>query len=449
VVKEVPINNIDLFKRKALYWASSFNTACVFDSNNFADSYTKFDWLLAAATEVTLKTTVGTAFTELKSFKNRHQNKWIFGFLSYDLKNEIEDLFPPQTDELEFPDLYFFVPKHLLILKEGLLKIISAEPEAVLAAIDQTIVAGTEDKAEVQVKARISKAVYLEKAEQIRRQIMLGNIYITNFCQEFYAEHAEIDPKFVFDQLNSVSPTPFACFFKAENNYILSATPERFLAKRKNLLISQPIKGTAPRSVSPQQDQQQKIALKNSIKEKAENVMIVDLVRNDLTKSAVFGSVKVEELFGIYSFKQVHQMISTITAEVTDDTDAVDLLKNTFPAGSMTGAPKIRAMQLMQQFEGSKRSIYAGSVGYFSPDGDFDFNVIIRSMLYNAENRYLSFQVGSAVTFQSDPEAEYEECLLKASAILKVLNQTEILPATRIATSEPSAKKAEKGSVSR
>ncbi|MEX8548949.1 MAG: anthranilate synthase component I family protein [Mucilaginibacter sp.] len=422
MVKEVSITNIELFKRKALYWASSLNTACVFDSNNFTDPYSKFDWLLAADAEATLETKVGTAFTDLKSLKKQHPNKWLTGFLSYDLKNELEDFFPKQTDELEFPDLFFFVPKHLLRLKKGRLKIISAEPEAVLAAIDQTEIFQTESKPEIQIKARISKEIYLEKAEQIRQQIKLGNIYITNFCQEFYAENAEIDPKFVFDQLNSVSPTPFACFFKAGNKYILSASPERFLAKRGNKLISQPIKGTAARSNFAQQDQHQKNTLKNSIKEQAENVMIVDLVRNDLTKSAVFGSVKVEELFGIYSFKQVHQMISTITAEISDDVDSIDALINTFPAGSMTGAPKFRAMQLMQQFEGSKRSIYAGSIGYFSPDGDFDFNVVIRSLLYNAENQYLSFHVGSAVTFQSNPELEYEECLLKASAIRQVLN---------------------------
>lgn len=422
MVKEVYVDNVKSFKRKALYWASSFNTACVFDSNNFTDPYSKFDWMLAAGVEVELETQVGTAFTELKSFKNQHLNKWLIGFLSYDLKNEIEDLFPNQSDELQFPDLYFFVPKHILLLQKGRLKIISAEPESVLAAIRQTETFETESKPEIQIKARISKEIYLEKVEQIRQQIKLGNIYITNFCQEFYAENTQIDPTVVFDQLNTISPTPFACYFKVGKKFVLSASPERFLAKRNNRLISQPIKGTAARSPSPKEDLHLKNILKNSIKEKAENVMIVDLVRNDLTKSAAFGSVKVEELFGIYSFKQVHQMISTIIGTLKEGAEAVDAIMNTFPAGSMTGAPKLRAMQLMQQFEGSKRSIYAGSVGYFSPDGDFDFNVVIRSLLYDAENQYLSFQVGSAITFQSEPEAEYEECLLKASAIKAVLS---------------------------
>ncbi|RYY24748.1 MAG: anthranilate synthase component I family protein, partial [Sphingobacteriaceae bacterium] len=255
-----------------------------------------------------------------------------------------------------------------------------------------------------------------------KQHIIRGDIYETNFCQEFYAENIEIDPVSVFQELNAASPTPFACYFKAHDKHILSASPERFLAKRDQQLISQPIKGTSARATSPQQDEHQKNLLKNSIKEQAENVMIVDLVRNDLTKSAVSGSVQVEELFGIYSFKQVHQMISTITATLDEAIDLTDAIKNTFPPGSMTGAPKLKAMQLMEQFEGSKRSIYAGAVGYFSPNEDFDFNVIIRTVLYNQTEKYLSFQVGSAITFQSEPEAEYEECLLKASAMMRVLS---------------------------
>lgn len=421
MVKEVFVQNVLLFKRKALYWASSFNTACVFDSNGFTDAYSKFDLLIATGVADELKTAAGTAFTDLKSFKKKHSQKWLPGFLSYDLKNETEGLYSDNPDQLQFPDLYFFVPKHVILLKNNTVSIISEQAEEILEQINQTCLFHPEQKIAVKIQARISKETYLEKAEQIRQHIIRGDIYETNFCQEFYAEHAQIDPTFVFDQLNTISPTPFACYFKVGNKYILSASPERFLAKRKNQLISQPIKGTAPRSSSPTEDEHQKNLLKNSIKEKAENVMIVDLVRNDLTKSAVRGTVKAEELFEIYSFKQVHQMISTITAELHENADATDAIRNSFPAGSMTGAPKLNAMKLMEQFEGSKRSIYAGSAGYFSPDSDFDFNVIIRTVLYNAENKYLSFQVGSAITFLAAPQAEYEECLLKASAIRKVL----------------------------
>jgi para-aminobenzoate synthetase component 1 len=207
------------------------------------------------------------------------------------------------------------------------------------------------------------------------------------------------------------------------NQYIISASPERFLAKRGRQLISQPIKGTAKRSANLAEDEQLKLSLKNHPKEQQENVMIVDLVRNDLTRSAVAGTVKVEELFGIYSFEQVHQMISTVTCLKADDVSDVEAIRNTFPMGSMTGAPKVNAMRLMEKYERSKRGVYSGAVGYFSPDGDFDFNVIIRTILYNAATQYLSFQVGSAITHSADAENEYQECLLKAKAILEVLGQ--------------------------
>ncbi|MGI4751503.1 MAG: anthranilate synthase component I family protein [Janthinobacterium lividum] len=421
MIKEASHLDISLFKRKALHWASSFCTVSVFDSNNFNDTYSKFDWLLAAENLDELKVDADTSFIDLKSFRQKYPNQWLPGFLSYDLKNEVEDLTSENPDQLQFPQLYFFVPKHILILRNDQLEIISAEAEKIWEEIEATEISPAE-KVSLQIKPKISKEGYLKKVNQIKQHIVRGDIYETNFCQEFYAENVEINPISVFEELNALSPTPFACYFKAYDKHILSASPERFLAKRKQQLISQPIKGTASRAASLQEDERQKNLLKNSIKEKAENVMIVDLVRNDLTKIAVPGTVAVEELFGVYSFRQVHQMISTVTATLATNIDLIDAIKSAFPPGSMTGAPKLRAMQLAEEFEVSKRSIYAGSVGYFSPDDDFDFNVIIRTILYNSTQRYLSFQVGSAITFQSEPEAEYEECLLKASAMLRILS---------------------------
>ncbi|RZL40790.1 MAG: anthranilate synthase component I family protein, partial [Pedobacter sp.] len=271
------------------------------------------------------------------------------------------------------------------------------------------------------INQKISKAQYIKQVNGLKEHIIRGDIYEINFCQEFFAEHAVISPVETFELLNAISPTPFAGYFKVNHQYILSATPERFLCKRGSKLISQPIKGTAKRSSVFAEDEQIKINLKNDIKEQAENVMIVDLVRHDLTKSAVKGSVKVKELFGIYTFPQVHQMISTISCELNPDIHFVDAIKSAFPMGSMTGAPKVEAMKLIEEFEASKRGVYSGSFGCITPSGDFDFNVIIRSILYNQENKYLSFQVGGAITFQSEAEKEYDECLLKASAILTVL----------------------------
>ncbi|WP_419803101.1 anthranilate synthase component I family protein [Mucilaginibacter sp.] len=421
MIKEASLININLFKRKALHWASSFNTVSVFDSNNFNDPYSDFDWMLAAGSLDELEVDANASFIHLKSFRQKYPNQWLPGFLSYDLKNEVENLTSENPDYLHFPQLYFFVPKHVLLLKNNQLEIISTEAEKTWFEIEATKIHLIK-KASLQIKAKISKEEYLGKVNQIKQHILRGNIYETNFCQEFYAENAQIDPISVFEELNAVSPTPFACYFKVKDKHVISASPERFLAKRNQRLISQPIKGTAPRSPDPQQDEHQKNTLKNSIKEKAENVMIVDLVRNDLTKSALPGTVEAEELFGVYSFRQVHQMISTVSATLDERIDPVDAIKNTFPPGSMTGAPKIKAMQLAEYFEVSKRSVYAGSAGYFSPGGDFDFNVIIRTILYNAAKKYLSFQVGSAITFQSEAAAEYEECLLKASAMMQVLS---------------------------
>lgn len=411
-----------LFKQKALLWANQFEVCCCFDSNEYRGRYSKYDFLLAAGTTAQLSAVAGDAFLALKDFYVKNQ-RWIFGFLSYDLKNEVEELTSAHADQLGFPDLFFFVPKYLLAVKDGKIEVITG-PADLVEMINGLADQSFENPAQVPVQARISQSGYLEKVEELRRHIAKGDSYEINFCQEFFAEKAVIDPYQVYLNLNRLSPTPFSGFFKTGDKYILSASPERFLCKRGTQLISQPIKGTAKRSPDPQEDELIKIHLRNSTKEQAENVMIVDLVRNDLTKSAVKGTVKVEELFGIYTFPQVHQMISTVSCTLNPDIHPVDAVRNTFPMGSMTGAPKLRAMELIEATEASRRGVYSGAFGYFEPDGDFDFNVIIRSILYNASQQYISFQVGGAITYASSAEAEYEECLLKASAMIKTLNST-------------------------
>lgn len=411
--------NISDFKQKALHWANQFEVCCFFDSNNYKDAYLAYDFIIAADIHAELKCSAGNAFDQLKNFYAFHK-KWIFGFFSYDLKNEIEDLQSNNSDGLNFPDLYFFVPKYLIAFKHGKAEILLGK-ESVLEEIELFQLQKQEESRTLQISQRLSKDQYIHKVEALRSHILRGDIYEVNFCQEFFAENAEIEPEQTFELLNKISPTPFAGYFKVHGKYILSATPERFLCKRGSKLTSQPIKGTARRSIDQEEDKAIKLQLRNDIKEKAENVMIVDLVRHDLTKSAVKGSVSVDELFGIYSFPQVHQMISTVSCELNPEIHFIDAIKNTFPMGSMTGAPKVKAMKLIEEYEVTKRGIYSGSFGYISPDGDFDFNVVIRSILYNAQSKYLSFQVGGAITYQSNAASEYEECLLKASAILKVL----------------------------
>lgn len=411
---------IQVFKQKALQYAASFEVCSYLDSHDYSDKYGKHDCLIAFGVKEELSASVGQAFSALKTFVAQHQD-WMFGLLSYDLKNEIEVLEGPKTDLLNFPDLYFFVPQYLISIKGDQISVLKGD-QTVVDEILQLKIAEEPLTTPVSIKNRLSKQAYLDKLESIKQHIKRGDVYEMNFCQEFFDDHAEINPLSVYNKLKAISPTPFSGFLKIRDKFVLSATPERFLAKNGRQLTSQPIKGTAKRSENPTEDYQIKTALRNSEKEQAENVMIVDLVRNDLTKSAVKGTVKVDELFGIYSFPQVHQMISSISCELSSDVHFVDAIKNTFPMGSMTGAPKLRAMQLIDQYEVSKRGVYSGSIGYINPNGDFDFSVVIRSILYNVSNKYLSFQVGGAITYQSDSEKEYEECLLKASAIMSVLS---------------------------
>lgn len=411
--------NSSYFKQKALHWANQFDVCCFLDSNNYQDKYSEYDFILAAGCKAELNSSKGNTFDELKAFYEANK-QWVFGFFSYDLKNEIENLKSDNPDELNFPELYFFIPEYLIVSKNNKLEVILGET-SILEKINSFDVEGEKISYGFTIQSKFSKTDYIQKVNHLKEHIVRGDIYEVNFCQEFFAKNALINPVQTFELLNQVSPTPFAGYFKVYNHYILSATPERFLCKRGSKLISQPIKGTARRSHNVEEDEQIKIQLKNDIKEQAENVMVVDLVRHDLTKSAIKGTVKVDELFGIYTFPQVHQMISTISCEMNPNIHFVDAIKNAFPMGSMTGAPKFKAMQLIEQFEETKRGIYSGSFGCISPSGDFDFNVVIRSILYNANEKYLSFQVGGAITFQSDAENEYEECLLKASAILKVL----------------------------
>jgi len=407
------------FKQKALHWANQFEVCCFLDSNQYIDTYSAYDFIIAAGVQEELQHSSENAFEALKMFYEKDK-QWMFGFFSYDLKNEIENLESNNIDHLNFPDLYFFIPKYLIAFKDGKADVLIGS-DSLLDEIDNFNPPEKVIEHQVNINQRISRNQYIESVEKLKDHILRGDIYEVNFCQEFFAENAEINPVETFSLLNKISPTPFAGYFKVYNQYILSATPERFLCKRGPKLISQPIKGTARRNENPSEDENIKIRLRHDVKEQSENVMIVDLVRHDLTKSAVKGSVKVEELFGIYSFPQVHQMISTISCQLDHEVHFIDAIRNTFPMGSMTGAPKIKAMQLIEQSEETKRGVYSGSFGCISPNGDFDFNVVIRSILYNSANKYLSFQVGGAITYQCDPEKEYEECLLKASAILKVL----------------------------
>ena len=418
------------FKKQLLQWSRQFEEIAWLDSNNYHQNHGEFDALLAVGAFTAVKTDYHQAFAKLQEYQQTTKD-WIFGYLSYDLKNDVENLSSKNFDGLAFPDLYFFQPQKLFLLKGDqlemrYLRMLDDEIEEDFSEILNLSVADSHqpkrDDLKAKIQSRISKEEYLQKLDKMLAYIQRGDIYEANFCQEFFVDNREIEPFEVFRELNEISGPPFATFLKLEERYLLSASPERYLKKIGSKLISQPIKGTARRSKNPEEDLQIAKELSKDPKEQSENVMIVDLVRNDLSKIAKKASVNVDELCKVYSFKQVHQMISTISAEIDNGIPPVEALRATFPMGSMTGAPKISAMKIIEELEETKRGLYSGAVGYFTPEGDFDFNVVIRSILYNSNKKYVSFSVGGAITAGSIPEKEYEECLLKALAMRKVLS---------------------------
>nr|WP_299385500.1 anthranilate synthase component I family protein [Allomuricauda sp.] len=415
-------------KDALLEWSRTYDQIVWLDSNDHKDAYSDYDAILAISRQTDKSAFYAKNADETLNYIDE-QDDWCFGFLTYDLKNQWEDLESNNIDNLEFPEIHFFRPDKILVLQKGQLQFLYLDQHASDIGSDYNQIQELSKKEQqqeghhqtVRIKLRIHKDAYFEKAGRFLQHIRRGDIYEANFCQEFYAEETKIDPWHTYNNLNGISKPPFASFVRNGDKYLLCASPERYLSRRGNQLVSQPIKGTAPRDVDPVRDEELKSELKSDPKERAENIMITDLVRNDLSKSALKGTVEVSELCKVYSFKQVHQMISTITAEVASGTSNSQLIKNTFPMGSMTGAPKISAMKIIEELEETKRGLYSGAVGYFDPEGNFDFNVVIRSILYNATSKYVSFSVGSAITAKSDPEKEYQECLLKAKAMRSVL----------------------------
>lgn len=407
----------DLFLQKALHWAKNFSHFSLHLNNDISYPHGGFIEVLAVGAKETLRLEAGIAFDSLRKF---HQNKWLFGYLGYDLKNELEKLESANEDHVHFPELNFFEPQHLIYFEQDGVRLESAQTN-LLEEIQDFQPPLFTSKFSLP-EASVSKEEYITKVEALRNHIEEGDCYEINFCQEFHGEVEAWSAVECFLELNRISPKPFACFQKFDNHFILSASPERFIKREGTKVISQPIKGTRPRGESAEQDEDLKRELRNSEKEMAENMMIVDLVRNDLARTAQTGTVKVEEIFGIYSFQQVHQMISTIVSELMPNVDSVDVIKNAFPMGSMTGAPKVKVMQLIEQYENTKRGAFSGASGYFKPSGDFDFNVLIRSLFVNEHTKKYSFQVGSAITYDSVAEEEYDECLVKARALFELLS---------------------------
>ena len=395
---------------------STFCYAAIFENTGAdIDKYAEYDYLIALANADTDVFTTWEALAESKA-------KWRMGILPYQLKQHFEPkLSSEKKAEIPFPEVAFFVPQCLLIGKKG-----ATSPqilgdtslwESVLAAEEKPITPTQSSE----FVANYTEAEYIATIEQLQQHIKEGDTYEINLAQRFLAKSIHFSPANVYHQLRQVSQVPFAAFVKWKELYLLCASPERFLKLQENTLISQPIKGTAPRGKNAQEDMRYKAHLQNSLKEQAENVMIVDLTRNDLYRSSEINSVKVPYLFEIQSFPTVHQLVSTVIGKKREEVSWAETIANTFPPGSMTGAPKVRTAQLIAEYESVERGIYAGSAGYISPENAFDFNVIIRSLVYDASQNLLSYHVGGAITADSVPKEEYAETLLKAEAIRKIL----------------------------
>jgi len=411
-----------------LNWADQFNICCFLDNHHYNISPHTYECILAVGADHLLEASATNAFQQLQNFSDQHAD-WLFGHFGYDLKNEIEKLHSKNADRIGFPDLLFFVPSVVLRLEKDKISIgsHSMNADSIFENIQETSIASRRDplSRSIQIHSRFTKKEYLDTIEKLKEHIHRGDCYEINFCQEFFAENVSLDPLTVYSHLVNVSPNPFSGYYKWNNRYLMCASPERYLKKTGRQLISQPIKGTSERDEDLEADEISRAALSESVKERTENVMIVDLVRNDLSRVCKEGSVGVSELFGIYAFPQVYQMISTITGEMDESIHWVDAVRNTFPMGSMTGAPKKRVMQLIDEYERTRRGIFSGALGYITQEKDFDFNVIIRSIMYNQPAQYLSFQAGSAITYYSNAQVEYDECLLKVEAIKKVLTRSE------------------------
>ena len=448
-----PVDNIDHCKQQLLSWVNRFGSCCFLDNHGYTMPGGRLECLAGAGELASLSVGAGGAFSALEIFHRYHKD-WLFGHLGYDLKNETEGLTSGLPDPLGFPDLRFFVPRFVFLLTPDGLRIgvlpgedaagvwaeIRAMPierpaEKTAAAPAPPAQAAPQGPAPAPPtasapanapapEARFTRAAYLDAVHHLQQHIARGDCYEATFCQEFYLEEAQVDPLDLYRALDALSPQPHAAYYAAGDHFLLCASPERYLQHREGHLLSQPIKGTAARLPGDSEgDRRLRDGLLTSPKERSENVMIVDLVRNDLSRVSAEGTVTVSELMGVYAFPQVYQMISSVEGMLAPGRIWVDALRTSFPMGSMTGAPKRRVMELIERYERTRRGLYSGAVGYIDPAGNFDFAVVIRSILYNRARRYLSFSVGSAITSASDPGLEYEECLLKAEAIKKALEK--------------------------
>lgn len=388
--------------------------------------------------------TVGNPFDALKDllakFNSMERDAIPFlggavGYFGYDLCHFVEELPRTAVDDVQIPDCYLGFYDGVVIIDHLEHKVhlsalgIDGEIATKLDLLESMIRKGElcpptielkEKSKKPEFKANMEKAYYIETINRIKEYIRSGDIYQANMTQRFECDLEET-PLELYAKLRQINPAPFASFMDFGEGAIVSSSPERFIKVDNGIIETRPIKGTRPRGSNPAEDQVNREELLASEKDRAELLMIVDLERNDLGRIAKTGTVKVPELFVLEEYATVYHLVSTVTAEVREDCDAVDILKATFPGGSITGAPKIRSMEIIDELEPTQRNLYTGSIGYIGFNGDMDLNIVIRTVLCKDQKAY--FQVGGGIVWDSDAESEYEESLHKAKAQMMALSR--------------------------
>ncbi len=358
------------------------------------------------------------------------------GYLAYDLCNYIEKLSKSVVDDINSPDLYFGLYDWVIIIDHLMNKTLIATPDINVRDEKQIVdhvcnlIKDAQNNGidklcyeqktfpKVKVESNFKKKDYIDTIEKIREYIKNGDIYQANMTQRFHGK-VSMSSFELYRDLRKISPAPFGAFLNFEDVHILSNSPERFIKVSDNFIQTRPIKGTRPRGKNEEEDLLLKNELLNSKKDKAELLMIVDLERNDIGRVSKTGTVKVPELFKLEEYANVHHLVSTVVGEIKKDKDIVDVISSTFPGGSITGAPKIRAMEIIDELEPTARNVYTGSVGYIGFDSNADFNIAIRTII--KKNDDVFFQVGGGITWDSNPEDEYEETLHKAKSIMNAI----------------------------
>ncbi|MBX5438523.1 MAG: anthranilate synthase component I family protein [Thermoflavifilum sp.] len=391
-----------------------------FKSYPYTHGWQPAPWMLAAGVLHEWKVQPQEAFHQLASFHARHHD-WLMGHVGYPMSSYLWPDISRKSCLSGFPDIYFFVPEILILVQDNQVHIgihgSATEAQHIFYEICHSQIRHPAFQNSLRVFPSLTRTQYLDILHHILQHIRRGDCYEMNFCQLFTAHPTNMLPAETFLQL---PPAPFSLCYRWHDAYLLCASPERYLLKRGSQVIMQPMKGTIARGRDQEEDAQQRFRLQNSPKERAENTIVVDLVRNDLSRTAIPGTVQVTEWMKIYSYPTVHQMVSTIRSEMDNAYQIGDLLATTFPMGSMTGAPKKKVLQLIDAYESWPRGIYSGATGYITPEGDMEMNVVIRSLLYTSPSGELFYHAGSGITCYSHPEAEWEECLLKTQQLSQI-----------------------------